>query len=293
MNIVQALMLHLIDYAGLFPPASLEMEAAVRNYQEYLAGPHSWMLGNFIVPATRLEEFGQVFQAVCCGEHENPWTVSVACVGESLPVDLKAIQAFPQGPVFIAGLEFRAGTVRTTRTTLDALARGPARYVEIAPDRLPKFLPLLAASGSRAKLRTGGIRADAIPEPLEVAHFLTACAHEHIPFKATAGLHHPIRSAHPLTYEMGSAIATMHGFLNVFLAATLAFHGSTEKAVLDTLSEEDPEAFRLEEEDDVIAWHDHRVTSDQVERARRDFAISFGSCSFTEPVDDLKAMEWT
>jgi hypothetical protein len=292
MSIAQALFSRLIDYAGLFPPASLNMEEAVRNYQRYLAGPWSWMLGNFIVPASRLPEFGEVYKVVCCEEQENPWTVSVACAGESLPVDLQAVQDFPQGAAFVVSLEFKGTQTRTTRAALASLPRGPLRYVEVAPERLPRLLPLLASSGARAKLRTGGLTAGAIPAPKAVAQFLAGCAQERVPFKATAGLHHPMRSAHPLTYEMGSAEALMHGFLNVFLAATLAYSGSTEKAILDTLAEEDPEAFRLGENDNAIAWHDQRITADQIERARREFAISFGSCSFTEPIDDLKALEW-
>jgi hypothetical protein len=290
MRVVQALLSRLIDYAGLFPPASLEMEPAVRNYREYLAGPHSWLLGNFIVPASRLEEFGEVYHAVCCDERENPWTVSVVCAGESLPVDLHAIQHFPQGAAFIVSLEIRGPHLRTTRAALSALPRGPVRYVEIAPERLPRLLPLLESTGARAKLRTGGVTAAAIPAPLAVARFLIGCADQHVPFKATAGLHHPIRKVHALTYELGSAEAKMHGFLNVFLAATLAFAGSTEEVLVAMLTEEDPEAFQVE--DDAIAWHEHRMSLDQIERARREFAISFGSCSFTEAIDDLKALEW-
>jgi hypothetical protein len=290
MNAVEALLTRLVDYAGLFPPASLEMERAVRNYQQYLAGDFSWMLGNFIIPAERLAEFTKVFQAVCCEEQEQPWTLSVVCAGESTPVDLQALEDFPEGAAFIASLEIRATDLRATRSVLAALPRGRAHYVEVAPEHLLKMLPLLTSTGARAKLRTGGVTAGAIPAPELVAQFLVQCAAERVPFKATAGLHHPVRSVHSLTYQLGSAEATMHGFLNVFLAAALAFHGSTESVVLETLTQEDPAVFRLD--GDAIAWREHRMTPDQLLRARAEFAISFGSCSFTEPIDDLKAMEW-
>jgi hypothetical protein len=292
MSVVQALLTRIIDYAGLFPPASLEMEPAVRNYQRYLAGDNSWMLGHFIVPAARLREFGEVFQIVCCDEQEYPWTVSVVCAGDSTPVDLKAIEDFPQGAAFISALEIRATNERSTRSVLEALPRGRTRYVEIAPDGASALLPLVTSNGARAKLRTGGLTPDAIPTAEQVARFLTECAEARVAFKATAGLHHPVRSAQALTYQLGSPEATMHGFLNVFLAAALAFHGSTETALLDTLTEEDPSAFQLDDDEDAIAWHEHRMTADQIERARTEFAISFGSCSFTEPIDNLKAMEW-
>ncbi len=62
MNAVQALLTRLIDYAGLFPPASLPMKDAVRNYLDYDAGGQAWMLGRFIVSVDRLPEFEQVFE---------------------------------------------------------------------------------------------------------------------------------------------------------------------------------------------------------------------------------------
>jgi hypothetical protein len=286
----QALLSHLIDYAGLFPPASLEMEPALRNYQQYLAGEYSWMLGNFIVPAARLAEFAEVFREVCCDEQEQPWTLSVVCAGDNVPADLHAIDEFQQGAAFIAALEIKAADVRRTSSVLAALPRGRSRYVEIAPDGAGELLPLLHASGARAKLRTGGVIAEAIPAPEQVTRFLMECAEARVAFKATAGLHHPLRGPHALTYAQKSDEATMHGFLNVFLAATLAWSGSSQSLLTAMLATEDPAEFRLE--DDEIVWRDLRITAEQIERARTEFAISFGSCSFTEPIDDLKAMEW-
>ena len=54
---LHALLDGLIDYAGLFPPAKLPMGDAVRNYAAYLRSEHEWMLGRFICPVSRLEEF--------------------------------------------------------------------------------------------------------------------------------------------------------------------------------------------------------------------------------------------
>jgi hypothetical protein len=52
-----ALLRDLIDYAGLFPPASLDMAAAVANYDSYSRSEWNWILGRFIVPVARLGEF--------------------------------------------------------------------------------------------------------------------------------------------------------------------------------------------------------------------------------------------
>jgi hypothetical protein len=290
MSAAEALLSRIIDYAGLFPPATLDMETAVRNYQQYLGGDYAWMLSNFVLPASRLTEFGEAFNTICCGEQEQPWTLSVVCSGDNPPADLKAMEDFQEGAAFIAAVEFKPVHLRSAQAILAALPRGRPRYVEMPPDRAGSLLPALAASGARAKLRTGGLAPAAIPSSRTVARFLLECAEAHSAFKATAGLHHAVRGERKLSYDPGSPAAVMHGFLNVFLAAALAYYGSTENGLLETLDETDPTAFQLD--DDLITWHDHRMTSDQIERVRADFAIGFGSCSFTEPIDDLKAMEW-
>ena len=52
----RALLSGMVDYAGLFPPAQLPLEKAVREYAVHLGGAEAWMLGRFIIPAQRLEE---------------------------------------------------------------------------------------------------------------------------------------------------------------------------------------------------------------------------------------------
>ena len=112
-----------------------------------------------------------------------------------------------------------------------------------------------------------------------------------MPFKATAGLHHPVRAMRPLTYQPDSPSAMMHGFVNVFLAAALLWHrGSNEADALATLEETSPAAFVFD--DKCVSWHDHSLTAAQLRSARRKFAISFGSCSFEEPIQDLKDLGW-
>ena len=54
---LRALLHHVVDYAGLFPPAKLDMQPTVDNYAAALAGADQWMLGRLIVPVKRLDEF--------------------------------------------------------------------------------------------------------------------------------------------------------------------------------------------------------------------------------------------
>jgi hypothetical protein len=150
------------------------------------------------------------------------------------------------------------------------------------------LIPVLRDSAARAKIRTGGITPEAFPSPAHIAKFLKACADRNVFFKATAGLHHPLRCHRPLTYSTEGPSGWMFGFLNVFLAAVLAHNGFRAQVVEAILMEESPAAFSFGE--DSITWAGHQMTANEIADARRRFAISFGSCSFEEPVAELKAL---
>jgi hypothetical protein len=150
--------------------------------------------------------------------------------------------------------------------------------------------PLGAIEAAFAKIRTGGLTVDAIPQAEALADFLCEAAARRIAFKATAGLHHPIRSLRPLTYAPDSPCATMHGFVNVFVAAAFAWQRGERAMVLDILNDQDPRWFQFL--DGELRWRGRGVGTLEIEAARRDFAHSFGSCSFEEPVADLRALEW-
>lgn len=148
--------------------------------------------------------------------------------------------------------------------------------------------PLEQVTGAFAKVRTGGLTPEAIPAIDALADFLHRAAERRVPFKATAGLHHAIRSRHPVTYAADAPRAVMHGFLNVFLAAVFAWHGAERELLAEILAEENPRAFAFA--DDEMHWRGHNLSTAQIQIARRDFAHSFGSCSFEEPVADLREL---
>ena len=288
MNAAEALLSRAIDYAGLFPPAGLTMERAVREYKRHQETDYAWMLGNFVIPAQRLPEFSQVFANVCCDEQLEPWMLSVIC--DNPDIDVRTIDNFQQGAVLFAGFEGRVSDTRSATHFLDLLPHDRPRYLEFPPDRAEEFLPMLDTQKARAKIRTGGLSAAAVPSTQTVARFLLACAEQGVPFKATAGLHHAVRGTHPLGTEGLGGSASMHGFLNVLLSAVQAWAGSGERALLDTLGVENPRDFRLDA--DAIHWNNQAVTFEQIRSARAQFVIGLGSCSFKEPVVDLMTMHW-
>ena len=259
----EALFAHLIDYAGLFPPAALPMADAVRNYDACRRGEHAWMLGRFVLSAAQIGEAMAVASSAAF-----PLAMTELSV-------LAGAEAFPAG----------ADMIETKATSADEIARIDARgrtvYVEVTDLEL---IDALATRGLRAKIRTGGVIPDAFPTAAQVAAFIGRCAERGVAFKATAGLHHPLRCLKPLTYAADAPRSMMHGFVNVFLAAALPAHAES------ILLEDDPRAFEFD--DDAASWRGHAVHTEDLARLRREFAISFGSCSFQEPIADLKELGW-
>lgn len=51
---LRELLTEIVDYAGLYPPAALELDPAIRNYARYRQHADAWMLGRFVCPAAKL-----------------------------------------------------------------------------------------------------------------------------------------------------------------------------------------------------------------------------------------------
>lgn len=285
---LRALLEHLVDYAGLFPPASLAMGAAAAEYASQRGSAHAWMLGRFVVPVDRLDELARE-AATLVGAQKEPWPLSVL-VSADPAGDASVIREFDRAHADrfrVEAVELRAATTDAVEFALSQLDRSLECYVELPLDEDPATL-LLAVKrhGARAKARTGGVTPDAFPPVETLARFIAECARLDVPFKATAGLHHPLRGEQHLTYETGSGTATMFGFLNVFVAAALARSGADTPALERVLVERDADRFVLD--DGALRWGDFTLDAKDLATTRREFAVSFGSCSFREPVDDLR-----
>jgi hypothetical protein len=292
------LLTNLIDYAGLFPPVALDMATAARNYAAYRRSEASWMLGRFICPVARLEEFEREVAEFLPRDAEAGWWKLSALAGENLEADLIRINSFNRrhiiseqtAAVMIDTVEIKSSTIAEIEAAMRVMHPTLACYIEIpianAPQVLAGLIKAIASAGARAKARTGGVTADAFPSSLDLARFIKACADAEVAFKATAGLHHPLRSVNKLTYQPDSATALMHGFLNVFLAAAFAQSGMGVEQLEELLEERSPDAFQFDS--GGVRWRDEMIASGQLQNARNLFAISFGSCSFEEPIEDLR-----
>ncbi len=283
-----ALLAGVVDYAGLFPPAGLTMTDAVWAYREALSGPSAWMLGRFVVPAARLEELREALDAATGSD--AGWRVS-AIVRDGSDADLAAVAGFNTS----ASERARVDSMESKPATLegiDWLARyaGPAGevYVEIAPGPdVDAWLARVAARGLRAKVRTGGVTADAFPAPAALAAFLAAAVRHDVAFKATAGLHHAVRGEYRLTYERDATSAPMYGYLNVLLATAALQAGASTPAAEAVLQHSDAGALAFT--DGIVRWAGREFTIETLRQTRARL-VSFGSCSFREPVEEFDAL---
>jgi hypothetical protein len=282
MRAIQTLLAGLIDYAGLYPPAGLDMRTAVRNYLHYRSSKHAFALGRFIVDAARLDELREA--AAGSLAHIR---LSIIATAAATPPESEAIF---DSELAIESFEVKCAEPLTICRISERLPPGIERYFEIPTQPgCSGAVDAIASIGARAKLRMGGLVPEAFPASDHVVDWLQLAADRCIIFKATAGLHHPIRSRHRLTYAPDSPSVTMHGFINFFCAAAFIHSGNRENANA-VLEERDPGAFGISS--DAIAWRAHQWTTDQVRTIRQEFFTSYGSCSFVEPLQDLEALGW-
>lgn len=299
----RALFERLIDDASLFPPAGLPLSRALRAHARHRESAYGWVGGRFVAPASLLDELAHA------RDPAQPLDLSVildaaasGAKGHAVLADLERIVRAPLGDATVGSLEVKIpGTVldeerlrRALTQVAERWSTGPiALWIEPPyrggwPGPTENALATIAALRAEApahvtvgaKLRCGGLELEAVPSIDDLAAFLIA-AHQHdVPWKATAGLHHPVRGEH----DGGM----MHGFLNLFIAAIALHAGTLEPSRIGTvLAEEDPLAFVVDPAH--LACREVRVDAEAVVAARVR-CVSYGSCSFDEPVNDLREL---
>lgn len=301
----------LIDYAGLFPPAALELDEAITNYASYRTSEYAEMLSCFIIPSSRLTEldaYSHLFS------QKPPFVFSVLG-GNPTGMDAykKSIQTLVEQStafvnkhgknVVISVFEIKLpelsgekafGQVlnETIQTLSDAGFTDSQLFFEpVRNENWNQTCEALTNALKKAsiqksagfKLRCGGISADLFPSIAEVAEAIYRTSSNGIALKATAGLHHPIR------HFSKDVNTKMHGFFNVFGATILAgAHQLNQTQITDILEDENPANFHFD--DKRFAWKDFSIQLNELVNLRNQLATSYGSCSFDEPLDDLKAL---
>jgi hypothetical protein len=307
----RALLDRLIDDAGLFPPARLSMADALAGHAANRIGPLAWIQGRFVVPVSRLGEIRAAWPEGLAALRlsviaDTAGAADEGTFADALAADLAAAATAKRDDarLRVEVVEVRVPGPSTVADVAPAIRRaafaGPiSSFVEAADSTDADALRVLvgavaaerAAGTTRAgaKIRTGGLEAPMFPAPGDVAAFLAACVAEEVPFKATAGLHHPVRGDDP------ASGLRMHGFVNLLAAVALLRAARLDVAegaanVAEIVAEEDPTAFVVTA--DEFGWRDRTVDAAGVASVRNESFTAYGSCSFDEPTADLAALGW-
>src|SRR5438445_1090246 len=282
------------------PPCQLELEPALKNQAQYLRAADAWMLSRFVLP---LDQFGAAKQLLTEFDPLHPLHVSAlgpktenaAAFRDALAKTDTAIRSLSTHNVDLVSVrqlemflppDVDSQLLSETRSILGSLPT----FWEAPSSRAEQTISLVAELNSNAdsptfgfKLRTGGVTADAFPTSAQIAPALVTPVTHQVPIKFTAGLHHPLRQYRE------EVQAKMHGFLNVLGAAVLAAeHRWDTNQTATMLEDENLESFSFAE--DFFGWREWRIDTKRLQYRRR-FVVSFGSCSFDEPREDLRALK--
>jgi hypothetical protein len=284
---VKALLASIVDYAGLFPPAKLSMQEAMINYANYQLTPYSWMLNCFVLLVSRWNEFAAFVPTLDLKQ----WSLSLI-ISKDWETEIDIVRSLiSNNNITVTALEFPPLPPTEIQRILSHLPAKVDAFFEIPLSRdFEAYLTVLRHSGAAAKIRTGGVTVDAFPSFKELCQCILSFTEAQVPFKATAGLHHPLPGNHHVTYEPNSPSTVMHGFLNVtVLAALLYWQKITLQEAVEVLQNSNSNSFQFTA--NAITWRDYHLNIAEIEQVRQYFFYSFGSCSFQEPIDDLKELK--
>jgi hypothetical protein len=282
----------LIDYAGLFPPASVSMLQAVGEYDKATESARSWTFGRFLCPTSRLEELAGVATSTF-QRGDGGWSVgaifdgdpgSSAAVAHDFHVEMapamevsaaeaKITDPTPSG---IGELIDTIGSIGTDVVAFVEVDRGASIADQVASTAAE--LESRSRTGG-AKLRCGGTTADLFPDVDEVTEFIVEASASRLAFKATAGLHQPIRH-----FDQELSV-WRHGFVNILIADAATDAGQPRSVVRDIVEETDPDAFSIGAS--MAAWRDVSLPGSALRRTRSKGFVAYGSCDLAEPTDAL------
>ncbi|MBM9458668.1 hypothetical protein JK386_02005 [Nocardioides sp. zg-536] len=262
------LLRRLYDDAAVFPPGDLPVADAVAAHLDHRASEHAALVGPLVLAPEHLGEAAAALAADPGAGIEVALTLS----SPELAADaLETARTIPGLGVCAVESALPAGAGVDALVLLEPAAELVEIFVEVPRDeRRPTVVAALAELGWAAKLRTGGVRAEAYPGEEELAEALVLLASAAVPVKATAGLHHAVRhTAEGTGFEE-------HGFLNLLLAADAARLHATVAEVAGLLAARDRTRVAREVREASV-------------RVRESFR-SIGTCSIAEPLTELAAL---
>ena len=287
----------LIDYAGIFPPANLKLPLALSNYRSYMQSTHHWIISKFIISSTDLRKIS--IKDINQFNSQNLLNLSI--ITKNFNKDYNIINTFLRefsNNVKFSCLETQISNINNFNNQMieinDLIKKNKLNislFFELLSKNWKDDIPFVIDNISRFnktyetnfgfKLRCGGIKKSSFPAPTYISTVLLQSIKKNVPMKFTAGLHHPY------IYNDSQINTKMYGFFNVFLSGMFAKkYDLNENDIIKILIDENKNHFQFKE--NKIKWKSYYITTDEILDYRLKNFISFGSCSFDEPCEDLK-----
>jgi hypothetical protein len=275
----------LVDDAALFPPAGEPLAAAVPAHFAHRRDWYADLVGPFLCPDALLPDLATALEDQ---PGDDPLVLGLVVAGGAGAIEPALVWAARVERIRLAGLEIAlrdepqlGRNVERVALALDSAGLPDDVLVTVEVPRVPGWeaaLDAAAETGFRVKLRTGGEVSEAFPAEREVARFILACLDRELSFKCTAGLHHAVRTTDRPTGRPGEVPGLeRHGFLNVALATRAGLDGADEDALIEILTDRDTDAISA-----AVRGLDDRAAA-----STRRWFTSFGSCSVSDPLEDL------
>ena len=290
----------LIDYAGLFPPAKLEIQPSLTNYAEYIHSTDRWIMSQFIIPVSRLHEISSDLMKKY--SNLSPLRLSIISTDICNEIDIATqfLEKYENLTIF-TGHESRISDLSTfSQHLLDVhqLRKNQnldfISFYEVGPSdnwasQMNEAVLKISAFNTEYetnigfKLRCGGVEAHMFPPAEDIAHAILACGEAGVSMKFTAGLHHPVR------HYSESVKTKMYGFFNIFIGGMIAHKFKLGiETLITVLLDEDAENFKVDENE--LGWKNYSISNFEIQKYRQESFISYGSCSFDEPREDLQKL---
>ena len=290
----------LIDYAGLFPPAKLDIEHSLANYADYIKSKDEWMISQFIIPVFQLREISEQLMEKYSEEYPLVLSLISGDISNEIETVNQFLKMYGNSSIF-KGYESRILNLSELPQSLESsyqLGKNQKlnfnSFYELPPSDnwvtdMNKAVSIISEFNVKHnanigfKLRCGGVDSHMFPNVENIVHTILLCRDLNLPMKFTAGLHHPIRS------YSESVKTKMYGFFNIFIGGMIAHKFSLEPdALISILIDENPKNFTFNE--NGLNWKSFSVSNSEIQKYRKESFISYGSCSFHEPKEDLQQL---
>jgi len=310
-----ALLAGAIDYAGMFPPASLDLNATMQKAASFrMTAKHPWLMNRIVLSLSEVKKLNAKF-LFGCGANGSPWSISVL----STPSTATSHSDFVKGVDWdfremrriqerhyhsSAKVDLVSYEIKLPDTiTSPGQAITSGEYIFPALEQIETIWPGEMDVYFEVSLE------GAWQETLEgVTRIMSEWINENSESPILPGL--KVRTGGkvvPRAEQLAMAIdecaangvkikATqgMHhplthsgefGFVNLFAAVNFAFSWGPQefslKDIENCLRSENPKDFVFLES--TFSWMGRELTNDQIESARKTHAAALGSCSLDEP----------